>query len=79
MVIIYSTPTCRYCDKAKEIFDDLGLGYVEHNVARDPARRKEMVNISGQTTVPVILIDDKLIVGFQEEIIRKYAKQLRDR
>lgn len=70
-VIMYSTPTCHYCNLAKEFFDDYNIKYEVFNVQTDLEKRKEMVEKSGQMGVPVILIDDELIMGFDEERIRE--------
>ena len=63
-VIIYSTPTCHFCAMAKEYFKENNVPYEEFNVASDVERRKEMMEKSGQLGVPVILIDDQIVVGF---------------
>ncbi len=65
-VFIYSTPTCHYCNMAKDFFKQNNIAYTEYNVATDLAKRKEMVEKSGQMGVPVIEIDGKLSVGFDE-------------
>ena len=70
-VEIYSTPTCHYCVMAKDYFKSKGVDYVEYNVGTDLAKRKEMVEISGQMGVPVIKIDKEVLVGFDEELIAK--------
>ena len=56
-VVIYSTPTCPYCRRAKDYLTRKGISYTEYNVAADRAAAKEMVKKSGQLGVPVILID----------------------
>lgn len=66
-VQIYSTPTCHYCNLAKEYFDGKGVEYEEFNVAFDLGKRKEMVEITGQMGVPVIVVGNKVMVGFDEE------------
>lgn len=66
-ITIYSTPTCHYCNLAKDFFKQQGVKYEEFNVATDLAKRKEMVELSGQMGVPVIAIDRDVIVGFDEE------------
>lgn len=66
-VTIYSTPTCTYCNAAKEFFKQNKIPYTEYNVAADKEKRKEMVDKSGQLGVPVIIVDDELTVGFDEE------------
>ena len=61
-VEIYSTPTCPYCHKAKEYFKTNKIEYTDYNVAEDQAKAKEMMDKSGQMGVPVIVVDDKVIV-----------------
>ena len=65
-VIIYSTPTCHYCGLAKDYFKAHGVNYTEYNVASDLEQRKIMVDKSGQLGVPVIDIEGKIMVGFDE-------------
>lgn len=68
-VSIYSTPTCTYCNLAKDYFKEKGIAYEEYNVASDLDKRKEMVEKSGQMGVPVIDIEGKTIVGFDKGAI----------
>lgn len=65
-VTIYSTPTCGYCNLAKEFMKAKGVVYTEHNVAADLEKRKEMIELTGQMGVPVLKIDDAVMVGFDE-------------
>jgi glutaredoxin-like YruB-family protein len=70
-VTIFSTPVCHYCHAAKEFFDEHGVSYTEHDVASDVEKRKEMVDMTGQMGVPVIRIDDDVIVGFDEPKLKE--------
>lgn len=70
-VTIYSTPTCHYCQAAKEFFKDNNIEYTEHDVAADTAKREEMVEMTGQMGVPVIVIGDDAIVGFDEAKVKE--------
>ncbi|MFA5629629.1 MAG: Uxx-star family glutaredoxin-like (seleno)protein [Dehalococcoidales bacterium] len=63
-VIVYSTPTCPYCVRAKEYLTQKGVVYKDINVAVDRAGAQEMVDKSGQMGVPVIVIDGEVVVGF---------------
>lgn len=63
-VKIYSTPTCFYCQKAKEFFAKNNIKYEEMNVVADAKAREEMVKKSHQMGVPVIEIGHEVIVGF---------------
>jgi len=69
-VIVYSTPTCVYCKMAKEFFDQNNVEYTDFNVAENEDARNEMVQKSGQMGVPVIVIDDEITVGFDQERIK---------
>ncbi len=68
-VTIYSTPTCHFCHMAKDFFAEKGVSFEEFDVASNLEKRKEMVEKSGQMGVPVIMIDEELIVGFDESKI----------
>lgn len=70
-VIIFSTPTCGYCKMAKEFFAENNIEYTEYNVAEDIEKRQEMIEESGQMGVPVIMIDDKILVGFNEAKLKE--------
>ncbi len=65
-VTIYSTPTCHFCHAAKDYFKEKGIEYTEKDVATDLEARQEMLNRSGQMGVPQILVDDELVVGFDQ-------------
>jgi len=65
-VTIYSTPTCHFCHMAKDFFKEKGVAFTEYNVASDLEKRKEMVAKSGQMGVPVIVIGDEFVVGFNK-------------
>ncbi|KKT00846.1 MAG: Glutaredoxin-like protein, YruB-family [Candidatus Nomurabacteria bacterium GW2011_GWF2_43_8] len=65
-VTIYSTPTCHFCHMAKEFFKANNVAYTEYDVATNLEKRKEMIEKSQQMGVPVIIIDGKLIVGFDK-------------
>ena len=68
-VLIYSTSTCHYCHMAKEYFKSKGLEYEEFDVMSDIVKRQEMIDKTGQMGVPVIDIDNKLIIGFDRSKI----------
>ena len=69
-VTIYSTPTCVYCNMAKNFFKANNVEFAEHNVASDLEKRKEMIDKTGQMGVPVIEAAGEVIVGFDEGRLR---------
>jgi len=72
---IYSTPSCGYCNKAKTYFKTNRIAFTEYNIASDQRKAEEMVRKSGQMGVPVIDINGRIIVGFnQPEIDRALRK-----
>lgn len=65
-VTIYSTPTCHFCHMAKDFFKEKNVEFQDFDVSGDQEKRKEMINKSGQMGVPVIVINEQLIVGFNK-------------
>jgi len=70
-VKIYTTPTCGYCHQAMSFLDELGVSYKEYDVSRDRAAAEEMVKLTGQMGVPVIVIDNQPVIGFDRNRIRE--------
>ena len=66
-VVIYSTPTCHFCQMAKEFFTEHNIPFTNYDVAMDAAKRMEMVQLTGQLGVPVIVVDGKAMVGFDRD------------
>jgi glutaredoxin-like YruB-family protein len=71
-VIIFSTPTCSFCNMAKKYFREKGIKFKDVDVSRDPVAARDMVRRSGQQGVPVIDIGGKIVVGFDRLKIDKY-------
>lgn len=70
-VTVYSTPTCPWCKRAKQFFDENNVEYVDFDVSADHEKAEEMIKKSGQMGVPVIEIGDQIIVGFDEKTIKE--------
>jgi len=70
-VVIYSTPTCPYCRRAKQYFKEKGVDFTDYNVAADRKLAEEMIHRSGQMGVPVIIIDDEVLIGFNQALLDK--------
>jgi len=67
IVTIYSTPTCHFCQIAKDFLKEKGINFTEFDVAHDLERRQEMIQKSGQMGVPVIFVGEEMIIGFDRE------------
>ncbi|MBW2980414.1 glutaredoxin family protein [Candidatus Woesearchaeota archaeon] len=73
-VKVYSTPTCPWCHKAKDFLKENKIEFEDINVAENKEAADEMIKKSGQMGVPVIEIDGEMIVGFDQEKIKKLLK-----
>ncbi len=65
-VVIYSTASCPYCDRAKQLLTAKHVDFTEIRVDTNPELREEMVTKSGRRTVPQIFINDQPIGGFDD-------------
>lgn len=63
---LYTWSYCPFCQNAKKLLDKKGYDYEEVVLDDDEVRRKEMIEETGQETVPMIFIDGRLIGGFDQ-------------
>tara|TARA_B100000315_G_C14515049_1_gene558767 strand:+ start:747 stop:983 length:237 start_codon:yes stop_codon:yes gene_type:complete len=70
-VLIYSTDECIWCKKAKEFFKENKIKYSKKDVGKSKKNTEEMIKKSGQSGTPVIEIDEKIFIGFNEDKIKK--------
>ena len=71
---VYGVPGCPFCKRTKEFLKSKGLNFEDIDVATDHNLAKEMVEKSGQMSVPVIEIDGEIIIGFNKERIEKILR-----
>ncbi len=65
-VIVFTTPTCPWCTRAKSYLRSRGVKFREVDVARDQAAARDLMRRTGQMGVPVVEIDGKPVVGFDQ-------------
>jgi len=70
-VVLFSTPTCSWCRRAKRYFRERRVPFKEVNVERDQEVARDVARKTGQTGVPVIKIGNRWIVGFDKDRIEK--------
>lgn len=68
-VLVFTTPTCPWCVRAKGYLRSRGVRFREVDVARDPNAARDLVRRTGQMGVPVIEIDGRPIVGFDQAAV----------
>ena len=66
-VTVYSTQNCPYCRMAKTFLEKHGVPYTAIDVGTDHEAAKKMIELSGQRGVPVITVDNEVIVGFDTD------------
>ncbi|NOX36301.1 MAG: NrdH-redoxin [Calditrichaeota bacterium] len=70
-VIIFTTPTCSFCRAAKQYFIQKKIKFKEVDVSKDERAARDMMRRTGQMGVPVILINNRPIVGFDKPKINR--------
>lgn len=74
-VVLFRTSTCSWCHKTEEFFKKHNIKFKSIDVGKDRQAAMQMVEKSGQMGVPVIEIDNKvIIVGYDEPALKKYLK-----
>lgn len=70
-VKLYSTPSCPYCRMAKDFLEEEGISFTPVDVSKDENAVVEMVDKSGQMGVPVLEVDNTIVVGFDRGAYKK--------
>ena len=65
---LYNINGCGYCEMVRDVMAQMGLEYETIDVPWSHPERKEVYEVSGQTTVPV-LVDGDTILADEYEII----------
>jgi glutaredoxin 3 len=66
-VVVYTTPICPYCVRAKNLLNKKGVAFQEIDVLSDDGARQDMLSKSnGMRTVPQIFIGETHVGGFDE-------------
>ena len=68
-VLVFTTPTCPWCQRAKQYLRQQRVSYREVDVSRDAAAARDLVRRTGQMGVPVVEIDGRPVVGFDQRAI----------
>jgi len=63
---IYTWGYCPFCVRAKNLLNEKGLEFIEHNLDGKDDELMALRDRTGQRTVPQIFIDDEFIGGFSE-------------
>lgn len=65
-VLVFTTPTCPWCQRAKAYLRSRGVAFKEVDVTRNPKAADDLVRRTGRMGVPVVEIDGRPVVGFDQ-------------
>jgi len=77
-VVMYTTPYCPYCIRARHLLEGKGVIFTDIDVSRSAELRDEMEHKSGRHTVPQIWIGDDHVGGCSELVALDRAGKLDD-
>lgn len=69
-VILYTQPGCPPCEFTKNFFNDQKISYELKDIKKDSSARDELIKLGSYST-PTIVINDDVIIGFEQERIMK--------
>jgi len=74
IIKVYSTPYCPYCTTLKNYLKGHNIEFEDINVAEDEKAMEYMIEKTGQKEIPVVEIDEEIILGFDRVKIDKLLK-----
>jgi glutaredoxin len=77
-VVMYSTTTCPYCAKTRQMFAAKGVKYTEYPIDKSEAANAEFIT-NGGIGVPLLYIGERRIDGYREAEIREAIVQISKR
>ncbi|MBB3111792.1 glutaredoxin 3 [Paenibacillus phyllosphaerae] len=66
---LYTIPTCSDCNYAKRFFKEHQIPYTEYNCENNVSYAQEVLRLTGKQVVPTLVINDKVYVGFAENLV----------
>jgi glutathione S-transferase len=81
-IVLYQAEWCPYCARVRKKLTDLLLDHKIVNVPREHGARDEVRQVSGQTSIPV-MVDGEVVLDDDDDIIpyleQKYGRELSPR
>ena len=72
---LYSKPLCGWCQEAKAYLKQHNLPFEDIDVGANAAAHAEMQRLSGQTYVPTIVVNGKVLADFDVAALEKFLAQ----
>jgi len=70
-VVIFTTPTCSWCRTVKRYLREKGIRFYEVDITKNQAGMRDMVRRTGQSGVPVTLVNNRPVIGFDRPKLDK--------
>lgn len=78
MIKVYSSDSCGYCQKLKAYLDSRNINYTVIDVNASEDNAYELIRLTGQSAIPVTIIGDETIIGFDKQAIDKALENYKD-
>ncbi len=75
-VVVYGTETCPYCARARAYLNERQVAFGDFDVAKSDKGKQDFARLGGKA-VPVILIGNRQLVGFDKDAIDAALDQLK--
>lgn len=71
-IIAYLKPTCGWSQGVRAVLRKYDLGYEDRDIINNPAQRAEMIERSGQTLSPCVLVNDHMLADVSGDEVENY-------
>ncbi len=75
-VTIYAPPTSTETRDARNFFNRKGIPFEDLDISTDPQARQKIQELSGQAERPVIIVDEKIFIGFDQSQLESAVPSL---
>jgi glutaredoxin 3 len=72
---LYSRAWCSWCIDAKEYLTERGFRFTEIDVGKDREAYKDMLELSEQTYVPTLVVDDEVLANFDTDQLEAFLNK----
>ena len=76
MIKIYTTSWCPYCQSAKRFLENKGLEFEKIDIEEQGISREQLKRLTGRSSVPQIIIENKPIGGYEDLVSLHQAGKL---
>ncbi|RME32585.1 MAG: glutaredoxin family protein [Gammaproteobacteria bacterium] len=75
-ITLYAVPDCEACDLVRQYLRERNLPFTERDASSDVAVQTDLKALAGTLTVPVLSVDDKVIKGYNSQLLDVTLSQI---